>query len=81
MKYGNWVKKQILEPIEEILTLLEKHRTIISSTLSGIEEQITKTLEPSLQKPLILQKSRLEMQIENFDRNIEMLNIYRERLI
>ena len=81
VKYGNWVKSQVLEPIEEILALLEKHRSIIWVTLSDIEKQIANTLEPSLQKPLILQKSRLEMQIENFDRNIEMLHIYRERLI
>lgn len=32
-KYGNWVKKQILEPIEEILLLLNKNSDTLTTTL------------------------------------------------
>lgn len=33
-KYGNWTKKQILDPIEEILLLLKKNHDILSMTIT-----------------------------------------------
>ncbi len=80
VKYGNWVKKQILEPIEEILLLLKKNTVTLKKTIDSIEIQISETSDPSLQKPLILQRDRLEMQIESFEKNIDLLNSYREKL-
>ena len=93
-KYGNWVKHEILEPIESILLLLSKNRDTLKKTIDSLETQITQfpswgvsrsdgvdvSTDPSLQKPLILQKERLEMQYENFERNIRLLESYRERL-
>lgn len=80
-KYGSWVKKQILEPIESILLLLNKNNDTLKNTISSLEVQISETSNPSLQKPLILQKDRLEMQIESFERVTIMLEWYREKLI
>lgn len=80
-KYGNWVKKQILEPIESILLLLNKNNTTLKSTISSLDIQISETSDPSLQKPLVLQQERLEMQVESFERVITMLDWYREKLI
>ena len=73
MKYGNWVKKQILEPIESILLLLEKNHDTIKKTLFSLDSQISITSDPSLQKPLILQKERLQIQLESFKRVMKML--------
>ena len=81
VKYGNWVKKQILEPIESILLLLNKNRDTLKKTISSLDSQISDTTDPSLQKPLILQKNRLEMQVESFKQNIDLLNSYREKLL
>jgi hypothetical protein len=81
VKYGNWVKKQILEPIESILLLLNKNRDTLKKTISSLDSQISDTTDPSLQKPLILQKNRLEMQVESFKQNINLLNSYREKLL
>lgn len=81
VKYGNWIKKQILEPIESILLLLAKNRDTLNKAISSLDSQITETVEVSLQKPLILQKQRLEMQIESFEKNIEMLEGYKNKLI
>jgi len=81
VKYGNWVKSQILEPIESILFLLKKNHNTINSTLQSLENQISQTSDPSLQKPLELQKERLQLQKENFERTMEMLEGYREKLI
>lgn len=79
-KYGSWVKTQILEPIESILLLLSSNSVTLKSTISSLENQISETSDPSLQKPLILQQERLKMQIENFERVTEMLEWYREKL-
>jgi hypothetical protein len=81
VKYGNWVKKQIIEPIESILLLLNKNSATLKKTIQSIESQISTTTDPSLQKPLILQKNRLDMQVESFQRNTDLLSSYREKLI
>jgi hypothetical protein len=79
-KYGNWMKSQVLEPIEEILDLLEKHKHTLGSTIWDLETQISNTDNPSLKKPLELSKDRIEMRLESFDRMIEMLTWYQEKL-
>lgn len=81
VKYGNWVKKQILEPIEEILLLLNKNNDTLKDAISSLDSQISTTTDPSLQKPLILQQDRLKIQLENFQKNIDLLNSYREKLL
>jgi hypothetical protein len=80
VKYGKWIQWQILSPIEEILTLLEKNHDTIENTLISLDSQITLTTDLSLQKPLILQKRRFEMQMESITPMIEMLEGYKERL-
>lgn len=80
VKYGNWVKTQVLAPIDEIYELLAKNREVIQKTIDDIDTQIPKTTTPSLQKPLILQKERLEMHTESLDRMITMLAGYRAKL-
>lgn len=80
IKYGNWIKSQILEPIESILLLLEKNHAIIVSTLSSLESQIAWTSDPALRSPLILQYDRLQIQKESFERVMAMLEGYREKL-
>jgi hypothetical protein len=80
-KYGTWIKRQILEPINEIILLLEKNSVTLKSTISSLDLQISETSNVSLRNPLILQKERLSIQVENFQRNIDLLNSYREKLI
>ena len=88
-KYGNWIKHEILEPIESILLLLSKNRDTLKKTIDSLETQIAQfprsdgvdfSTDASLQKPLILQKERLEIQCESFERNIAMLEGYKEKL-
>lgn len=80
VKYGNWIQWQILSPIEEILLLLTKNRDTITRTIASLDTQITLMIDPSHQKPLILQKERFEMQIESITPMIEMLEEYRQKL-
>jgi hypothetical protein len=80
VKYGNWIQGQVLSPIEEILTLLQKNHDTIYKTLLSLDSQISDNTDPSLQKPLIFQKERLEMQMESITPMIEMLEGYKERL-
>lgn len=80
VKYGNWVKRQILEPIESILLLLEQNHATIEKTIASLDSQITTTTDPSLQKPLELQKERLLLQKESFERVMKMLEGYKAKL-
>lgn len=80
VKYGNWIKKQILEPIESILLLLEKNHAILMDTIDSLNEQIRETSDSSLRNPLELQKNRLILQKESFEKNIELLRQYQEKL-
>jgi hypothetical protein len=81
VKYGNWMKSQVIAPIDEILELLEKHKYTLMSTLESLSTQILETRESSLLRPLELQKKRIEIQIENFDQMIDMMRWYQEKLL
>ena len=81
VKYGNWVKKQILEPIESILLLLQKNHATIEKTIISLDVQISETSDPALQKPLELQKERLLLQKESFERVMGMLEGYKGKLL
>jgi hypothetical protein len=80
VKYGNWVKDQVIAPIDEIYDLLTKNKITLKNTLADLNNQIEKTITPSLQKPLILQRDRIEMQLESFERVMKMLEGYKSRL-
>ena len=60
--------------------LLTKNRDTITRTIASLDTQITLMIDPSHQKPLILQKERFEMQIESITPMIEMLEEYRQKL-
>lgn len=79
-KYGNWVKIQILTPIEEILDLIEENLHILDSTEKTLDKEIKKASTPSLEKPLILQKERITLQRENFERAKTILSAYQVKL-
>ncbi len=79
-KYGSWVKREILEPINAILLLLEKNRDTLRWLILSLETQIKTTTESSHRTPLELQKKRLELQVESFERMIVMMKWYQEKL-
>jgi hypothetical protein len=80
VKYGNWIRTQILAPIDEIYLLLTSHHATLKSTVTSLDTQISTTTEPSLQKPLILQRERIVVQLESMERIMTMLDGYKEKL-
>lgn len=80
VKYGNWIRTQILAPIDEIYLLLSSHHATLENTVSSLDTQITMTPESSLQKPLILQRERIVVQLESMKRIMQMLEGYKEKL-
>jgi hypothetical protein len=80
VKYGNWIRTQILAPIDEIYLLLTSHHATLKSTVTSLDTQISTTTEPSLQKPLILQRERIVVQLESMERIMTMLEEYKEKL-
>ncbi len=80
IKYGNWIKTQVLEPIDEIHQLLTKNKDILEKTVIEIDKQISDTADAALQKPLILQKERLVIQKGSIERVMNMFEGYQEKL-
>lgn len=80
-KYRNWTKKQILDPIESIITLLENNLALLTDTVTSLEWEIHQTKNTPLRNPLELQQQRLNIQISSFKRTLEVLRSYRERLV
>lgn len=69
-KYDSWLKKQIILPMENLIEVLEKNEKILKNNIKSIENQILQIEDSSLQKPLELQKIRLENQLENISKTI-----------
>lgn len=78
--YNNWIKKQIIEPLEEIKNLLKKNIEIINKTIEELKNQINNTEQVSLKTPMELQKIRLEKQKEEFLKYSDLINNYIEKL-
>lgn len=79
-KYGNWIKTQVIAPIREISELLEKNKHTLEDTLTHIESQISTVSDVSFRRPLELQRERIISELNNFDRMIEILRGYEEKL-
>ena len=45
--FHRWTKKQIEDPLSDILKLLKKNRDILTQGIQDIETQIEKTQDPS----------------------------------
>lgn len=83
-KYDQWIRTQVLTPIEELLTLVKKNEKTIQQTLAEMEnskEHDTGNIWSwTAGKALETQKSRFELQLESFGRMRTMLESYQEKL-
>lgn len=71
--YNGWIKKQIAKPLQQILELLEKNKTILEETKHEIENQIETTDKVDYRATLELQLKRVEIQIRDISRYIPMI--------
>ena len=60
---------------------LEKNENILTNTMSALGSQIQQTTDPSHQKPLELQKKRLQIQLEELQKMKQILASYQEKLV
>lgn len=84
-KYDNWIKSQILTPLEELLELVESNERTISQTLSQLDDKTLKKSGDnywgSSTTPAIeAQKKRFELQLESFERIRKLLESYISKL-
>ncbi len=79
-KLNSWLKKEILEPIHEIIILLEKNQKILENTNSALVAQIQETQEITHKQPLELQQKRLEIKIVEIQNMKNLLTSYQEKL-
>lgn len=74
--YNNWIKKQILEPLNEIEYLLNKNMELLVNTKISIEKQILETKEKSFIWVLTAQKFRLEDRVKDLKKYIDLIKVY-----
>jgi len=78
--YNSWIKKQVYQPILEIKNLLEKNLKILNETKADIIKQIDTTEKESFKWTLQLQEKRIDSQILNLSKNVNMLDSYLQKL-
>jgi len=78
--YNGWIKKQISDPLQAVLRLLEKNKEILSETEKEIEIQKEKTEKKEFRATLDLQLKRIHMQKRDIERFIPMLQTSLEKL-
>ena len=78
--YNSWIKKQIYIPLSEILKLLEKNLNSLKLNLENIEKEILKTTDESFKWPLVVSKTRTEVQIKNLEKHILWIKHYIDKL-
>lgn len=78
--YNGWIKKQVAEPLSNILKLLEKNKELLSQTETEIQEQIDSSTKTEYKSTLELQIKRIHMQKRDIERFIPMLQVALEKL-
>lgn len=79
-KYDAWIKRQILEPIDELIAVLGHHENIITEARSALSTQISNTDNPAHRAPLEAQDKRFELQYHEFVKMRTLLESYRHKL-
>ena len=75
---GDLGRRKLLPALD---SLLEKNENILTNTMSALGSQIQQTTDPSHQKPLELQKKRLQIQLEELQKMKQILASYQEKLV
>lgn len=78
--YNPWLKKQIKEPLLQIKELLLVSIEWLSKSIKDIDNRLRKVKRKSLIWTLKLQKERLELQVDNTEKNILSLDLYLKKL-
>jgi len=74
--YNNWIKKQVLEPLNEIYNLVKTNLDILVQTKDTVGKQILQTSDESYKWVLNAQKVRLEMRIEELKKHLDLIKVY-----
>lgn len=78
--YNAWIKNQILSPLKEIQKLLIKNKIILISSQKEIQEQLKNTQKEEFISALKLSLTRVEMQLEEFERYIPQIEEFIKKL-
>jgi hypothetical protein len=70
-----WIKKQVIEPIQDIIKLLKTNLIILEKAKQDLQKQIQITNKKFV-SPIKIQEMRLDLQINQIKDNINILNDY-----
>lgn len=84
-KYDRWIARQILTPIEELISLLEKTKKILTKSIEALEAQSRKKIGDNFwgssgTQAIQAQKTRLEMQMQQTETLLNTLRSYQQKL-
>lgn len=84
-KYDRWIARQILTPIKELISLLEKTKKILTKSIEALEVQSRKKIGDNFwgssgTQAMQAQKTRLEMQMQQTETLLNTLRSYQQKL-
>lgn len=71
--FESWIRNQVIQPIDEIIILLEKNRDILQRTLSETSATTQKMVDSNGKAAIHIANDRLTMQVENIEKQLKIL--------
>ena len=71
--FDSWIRDQVLQPIDEIITLLERNRQMLQKTFSDADATSQNMTDSVGKSTIDLANNRLGIQIENIEKQLKIL--------
>ena len=78
--YNSWIKKQIYDPLKQVMILLDTNLKWLNQNLENIGHQLKTTSTASLEWPLVASKARTLMKIEDIKKHKIKIEYYLQKL-
>lgn len=78
--YNSWIKKQIISPLRQIISLLESNKNKIKEETKNIKNEINVQSDENLKQNLLLAETRLNIKKEELEKYINSVKIFIEKL-
>lgn len=78
--FESWIRDQVIQPIDEIILLLEKNQKILQKTLAETSTFVQKMADNSGKSAINMTNNRLAMQLESVEKQVNILRGYSNKL-
>ncbi len=78
--YNSWIKKQIISPLEKIISLLDTNKKKIEEKIQDIKDEANKQKNENLKENLNLAETRLSIRKKEIEKHIKNIKVFLERI-